>query len=57
VKVLPLTVSSDVSSIRWFEQEARAIASLQHSHICTMYDVGRQDDVSFFVGSSSRAPR
>ena len=49
VKVLPLTVSGDIQSVRRFEQEARAVAALQHPHICTVYDVGRQDDVSFFV--------
>jgi serine/threonine protein kinase len=32
-----------------FEREARAISSLSHPHICTLYDVGRQDDIDYLV--------
>jgi Tol biopolymer transport system component len=32
-----------------FEREARAASSLNHPHICTVFDVGRQDDSDFFV--------
>jgi hypothetical protein len=34
---------------RRFESEARAISSLHHSHICTLFDVGEQDGIAFFV--------
>jgi eukaryotic-like serine/threonine-protein kinase len=32
-----------------FEREARAISSLQHPNICTLYDVGHQDGTDFLV--------
>ena len=32
-----------------FEQEARAISKLNHPHICTLYDVGREGAVDFLV--------
>jgi serine/threonine-protein kinase len=32
-----------------FDREARIVASLSHPHICTLYDVGRQDDVNYLV--------
>src|SRR5262245_48270817 len=32
-----------------FEREARAIASLNHSNICALYDIGRQDGLDFLV--------
>jgi serine/threonine protein kinase len=49
VKVLPPDVAADAEATRRFEREARAISRLNHPHICALYDVGRQGDVSFLV--------
>src|SRR5213593_107329 len=49
IKVLPALLSSDQRLKQRFEQEARAISSLNHPHICTLHDVGTQDGVSFLV--------
>ena len=42
IKVLPEHVASDADLRQRFEREAKTIASLNHPHICTLYDVGEQ---------------
>jgi serine/threonine protein kinase len=49
IKVLPSHLSSDPDRIQRFEREARTISSLNHPHICTLYDVGTQSGVTFLV--------
>ncbi len=41
IKVLPAHVAADLESKQRFEREAKTISSLNHPHICTLYDVGR----------------
>jgi serine/threonine protein kinase len=41
IKVLPGHVASDPVLKQRFEQEARALAALSHSHICQIFDIGR----------------
>src|SRR5258705_8106781 len=49
VKVLPqhLVASPEVRSR--FEREARTVSSLNHPHICTLHDVGREGDTDYLV--------
>lgn len=49
IKVLPAQLSSNPDLKQRFEREARAISSLNHPHICSLYDVGSQDGVDFLV--------
>src|SRR5262245_48502389 len=48
IKVLP-EGSTDVGSRQRFQHEARAVAALNHPHICTLFDVGRQGDIDYLV--------
>src|SRR5712691_1033856 len=49
VKVLPQHLSTSPEVRARFEQEARAVSGLNHPNICTLFDVGRQDDTDFLV--------
>ena len=49
IKVLP-THLADRSELRErFEREAKTIASLNHPHICVLYDIGQQDGIDYLV--------
>jgi eukaryotic-like serine/threonine-protein kinase len=49
VKILPSHLSDDPDAKQRFDREARAISSLNHANICTLYDVGHQDGIDFLV--------
>ena len=49
VKVLATHLSTDPELRQRFDREARAISSLQHPNICTLFDVGHQDGTDFLV--------
>ena len=49
IKVLPANLSSDLSLRQRMEREARAISSLNHPHICHLYDIGSQDAIDYLV--------
>jgi Tol biopolymer transport system component/tRNA A-37 threonylcarbamoyl transferase component Bud32 len=49
VKILPSELALRSDMRERFEREARTVASLNHPHICTVFDIGRQDGVYFLV--------
>ena len=49
IKILPADVSTDPSRRARFEQEARAVAALNHPNILGLYDIGNEDGVAYIV--------
>ena len=49
VKVLPSHIAAREDLRARFEREARAVSSLNHPHICSLFDVGQQDGVDYIV--------
>jgi Tol biopolymer transport system component len=49
VKILPSHLSENPDAKQRFDREARAISSLNHPNICTLYDVGNQVGVDYLV--------
>jgi serine/threonine protein kinase len=46
---VPDLARSDEYGIRWFRREARAMATVSHSSICPIYDIGVIDDRNFIT--------
>jgi serine/threonine protein kinase/Tfp pilus assembly protein PilF len=49
LKFLPDELSKDPQAIERFQREARAASSLNHAHICTIYDVDQFEGHNFIV--------
>lgn len=49
LKVLPASFTADTDRLRRFEQEARAVAALNHPNIVSIYDIGSENGVHYIV--------
>jgi Tol biopolymer transport system component len=49
IKILPAQVADNAQLRERFDREAKAISSLNHAHICTLYDVGHENGTDYLV--------
>jgi len=49
IKILPTSFATDNDRRERFTREAKVISSLDHPHICTLYDIGEHAGTAFLV--------
>ncbi len=49
IKVLPQHLANNPQFKQRFEREARTVSSLNHPHICTLYDIGQAEGIDYLV--------
>ena len=49
IKILPASLAGNQEFLARFEREAQTISSLNHPNICTLFDVGHEEDTRYLV--------
>jgi Tol biopolymer transport system component len=49
IKILPSRFASDARLRARFDREAKTISALNHPHVCTLHDVGREEGLDYLV--------
>ncbi|MFZ0736911.1 MAG: protein kinase [Candidatus Acidiferrales bacterium] len=49
IKILPLSIRTDLPARNRLLDEARSASQLNHSHICTIYEVSEEDGIAFIA--------
>src|ERR1700757_5115459 len=49
IKILSAGFAANRAALERFQREAQAVSALSHPNVCTLFDIGCQDDTDFLV--------